>query len=568
MLKIDLLQLGGLFQQGVVIAVLDGLAVSVLILELLVGVVVGLAGVAAQIVIEAGVGIGTGSAAAPVVGGQIPLVVAGLLEVGGGHAGVGNDLKIHMALEDRLPLLLQILGAGLPLGVGLVDGVQDGDVSGLGINVDLFTGLHEVIPSHVGIVAVGAPGIDHIFDLVAGIGIAVAEAVGAQQTGLLVDIPAGRLGVAEDVLGQGLTIQRVINGLTIGIGAADGVVGVLAVDVDVVDGQRAVADHTRIVDVHVDGLGIGAQVIQLALFPQLDAGVHLGHDADVDLIPVEQIGQPVIGVLGVDLDVVIVPGGEQVGTAAHPVIQVGAVRGGGAVGAQALLVNRLINGGLFTAVEVVADILLAVFAIGDDLDGVVVDLLDADVFPGGAFALHVGLGIDDGDGVVGNVTAHAVGQLGIQRGLEGIDPGIGVDGVAVVPVRILTQGDIPGVLIDLDGQLGRCIGDVVEVQAALIGIRPIKEAHTINSGGLRGAVHVVLEVQVGVVRSQVGVINLLGGGIGGRRIVAGRRVVVAGIVGVGVVVIAAGSQHGQNHHGGEKQRDQFLTHVSISFFPF
>ena len=174
-----------------------------------------------------------------------------------------------------------------------------------------------------------------------------------------------------------------IQSLTIVDRAGDGVGGVGAVDVDVGDGGRTVGGHTGVIQVGLDGVGIGREGVDVALLEQLNASVHLGNDTDFDLVEVVQVGVPVGGILLVDLDGVILPGSELVGAAADEVIQVGTVGGGQTVVAQALIPHLLVDGNIVTVVEVLLDgDGIGVLILGGQLDGVLVDLLDTDFFPG------------------------------------------------------------------------------------------------------------------------------------------------------------------------------------------
>ena len=83
MLKVDFLKLLRFLQQGLIIAVLDFAAICKLSIKFVVEVVVGRSGVAAGEVVEAFIGVGTGSAARPIVGGKIPTIIALLLVLGG-----------------------------------------------------------------------------------------------------------------------------------------------------------------------------------------------------------------------------------------------------------------------------------------------------------------------------------------------------------------------------------------------------------------------------------------------------------------------------------------------------
>ena len=286
-----------------------------------------------------------------------------------------------------------------------------------------------------------------------------------------------------------------------------------------------------------------------------------------------------IGVLLINVDVVILPGLEGVGTAANPVIQIGTVGGGQTVGAQALLEQLGMDGIVGTGGEVGAESSLIHGGFGSDLNGAVIDLLDTDIFPldlgritFGALQ-HIVIGVLDGDVVVSQEGCHGIGHGRIQNGLEGIHIGVGIDGIAVGPLGFLTDGELPGQLVDLLGHIGGQVGNVVVAHAVIVG------NGTPQSGVTPGQRHIVAFLNGthavhGVnFTGQVGVVDLViricfrsrcGSGRGSGR-VRGRRRGRGCRIRRGCGLLTAGGGHRQQHHSGHQQCHQLLTHENISF---
>ena len=231
-----------------------------------------------------------------------------------------------------------------------------------------------------------APGGNKLFHGLAVFGLTVDAGTLAEDTGLGTYIPTGGLHVAEQVLGDGLTVKGMVNGLAVVVAAGDGVVGVLAVDVQMEHAVGAVFHKAGIVDVGFKGIGIGREYIQLALLPKLNAGILFGNYAILHFVIVEVLSQPMVGVLDISLHGVIGPIGKDVRTAAHEMVKVGTVGGGQAIGAEALVPQGLIAGHVVPVVEVVHNLIGGVHINGGDLNGVIVNLLDADILPIGGYA--------------------------------------------------------------------------------------------------------------------------------------------------------------------------------------
>ena len=213
---------------------------------------------------------------------------------------------------------------------------------------------------------------------------------------------------------------------------------------------------------------------------------------------------------------------------------------------------------------------------GSDLDGALIDLFDTDIFPGNhsgmAFGAleHVVVSILDGDVVISQEDGHGVDHLRIQNGLEGVHKGVGVDGIAVGPLGLFTDGELPGQLVDLLGHIGSQVGNVVVTHAVLIGNSTPQIGMAPGQGRVIGSLdstHAVHGIHFG---GQIGVENLLVGfsGLGGCGVGGGRSGGCGGSGSggrLGRLVVAAGSGQGQQHQGGHHQSDQLFTHDNISF---
>ena len=273
-------------------------------------------------------------------------------------------------------------------------------------------------------------------------------------------------------------------------------------------------------------------------------------------------------ILLVDLDGVILPGIEDIGTAADEVLQVRTIRGGQTISAQALFPHALMDRHVVTVVEVLLDVGGSVAGVsGGDLDGVIVNLLQTDIFPLDLSGIALGtlhqilLAVDNGEGVIVQEGGHTHLQLGIQLLLEGEDPGIGVDGIAVLPGSAFTQLDLPVVIVNLDGIAHSQIVDPDVVGAILVGIHLPHLRHSVSRGSAGVAVDVIQEVQRSNLGSQIGLVDLAGIGSGGRGGVAAFVTGRCGSVGsVCSIVVAASSSHGQQHHSGHQQSNEFLAH--------
>ena len=503
MLKVDLLKLLSFLQQGLIIAVLDFAAICELGVKLVVEVVVGRSGIAAGEVIEAFVRIGTRNGTGPIVGGKIPTVVALLLVLGGGDAAVVLYFHGHAVVKDLGELLLEELSGLVP--VYLAGIVSNDDVdNGVSGNAALFIGLVQVIKRKLGVVAGGvafcAPGGNHFFHGLAVLRFAVDAGTLAEYTGLGAYVPTGGFHMAKQVLGYGLAVDGVIDSLAVVVAAADGVIGVLAVDVQMEYAVGAVFHKARIVDVGFEGIGVGREYIQLPLLPKLNAGILLGNYAILYLVIVEVISQPMVGVLNIGLHGVIGPIREDVRTAAHEVVKVGTVGSGQAVGAEAFVPQGFVAGYVVPVEEVVHNLSSGVYVNGGYLNGVIIDLLYTDVFPIGGYAalgiLHgILLGIHDGDGVAGQEGAHTGHHHGVKLLLKGEHKGVRIDGIAIVPLCILADLYLPVVIVDLNGLFSGDVADPDVSVAFFVGILTIQIAHAIGGNVANGAINIVKEVE-------------------------------------------------------------------------
>lgn len=584
MLKVDLLKLLSFLQQGLIIAVLDLAAIRELGVELVVEVVVGGSGVAAGEVVEAFVRIVTRNGTGPIIGGKIPTVVALLLVLGGGDTAVVLYFHGYAVIKDLGKLLLEELSGLVPMYLAGVVSNNDVD-NGVSGNAALFISLVQVIKCKLGVVAGGvafcAPGGNKFFHGLAVLGIAVDAGTLAEYTGLGAYVPTGGFHMAKQVLGYGLAVDGVIDSLAVVVAAADGVIGVLAVDVQVVYAVGAVFHKARIVDVGFEGIGVGREYIQLALLPKLNAGVLLGNYAILYLVIVEVISQPMVGVLNIGLHGVIGPVSEDVRTAAHEVVKVGTVGSGQAVGAEAFVPQGFVAGHVVPVEEVVHNLSGGVYVNGGYLKGVIVNLLYADVFPIGGDAafriLHgILLGIHDGDGVAGKEGAHTGHHHGVKLLLEGEHKGVRIDGIAIVPLCILADLYLPVVIVDLNGLFSGDVADPDVSVAFFVGILTIQIAHAIGGNVANGAINIVKEVEARMVGAEHGIIDLLAvcRGLchrsvsrgGGSRIRAG-----VGVVGLHGIRSAVGgsacSQQANYEYHGQKQRNGFL-HVGFLSFLF
>ena len=583
MLKIDFLKLLSFLQQGLIIAVLDFAAICELGVKLVVEVVVGGSGITAGEVVEAFVRIGTRNGTGPIVGGKIPTVVALLLVLGGGDAAVVLYFHGHAVVKDLGELLLEELSGLVPVylaGIVSDDDVDDG-VSG---NAALFIGLVQVIKRKLGVVACGvafcAPGGNHFFHGLAVLGFAVDAGTLAEYTGLGAYVPTGGFHMAKQVLGYGLAVDGVIDSLAVVIAAADGVIGVLAVDIQMEYAVGAVFNKARIVDVGFEGIGIGREYIQLALLPKLNAGVLLGNYAVLYLVIVEVIGHPMVGVLDIGLHGVIGPIREDVRTAAHEVVKVGTVGSGQAVGAEAFVPQGFVAGYVVPVEEVVHNLSSGVYVNGGYLNGVIIDLLYTDVFPIGGYAafgiLHgILLGIHDGDGVAGQEGAHTGHHHGVKLLLKGEHKGVRIDGIAIVPLCILTDLYLPVVIVDLNGLFSGDVADPDVSVAFFVGILTIQIAHAIGGNVANGAINIVKEVEARMVGTEHGIIDLLTlcRGLCYRSVGRGRglrRCAGVGIVGLHRILRGVGgsacSQQANYEYHGQKQCNGFLHVGFLSFF--
>ena len=279
------------------------------------------------------------------------------------------------------------------------------------------------------------------------------------------------------------------------------------------------------------------------------------------------------------MDVVVFPLDEAIGTAADPMIQIGTIGGGQAVRTQALLKQFGMDGIVGTGGEVGAEVSFGNGSLGGDLDGAIVDLLDTDIFPGDHVGMtlgalqHVVIGILDGDVVVSQEGCHGVGHHGIQNGLEGVHIGVGVDGIAVGPLGFLTDGELPGQVVDLLGHIGSQVGNVMVTHAVIVGngtpqggvtpgqrhvvafLNGTHAVHGVNFAGQIGVVDLVIRI---CIRSRCG-----SGGGSGR--VRGCRRGRGCRIRCGCGLLTAGGGHRQQHHSGHQQCHQLLTHENISF---
>ena len=196
-------------------------------------------------------------------------------------------------------------------------------------------------------------------------------------------------------------------------------------------------------------------------------------------------------------------------------VKVGTVGGGQAIGAEALVPQGLIAGHAVPVVEVIHNLIGGVYINGGDLNGVIVDLLDADIFPRSGDAalciLHgILLGIHDGDGVAGQEGAHAGHHHGVKLLLEGEHKGVRIDGIAVVPLCILANLDLPVVIVNLDGFFGGDVANPNVAVALFVGILTIQVAHAIGGDIFDGGINVIKEVKAGMIGAEHGIINFLG----------------------------------------------------------
>ena len=523
---------------------------------------------------------GTGQAATPVHFNDVPALGLHFHHIqrhtGSDHEGFNLDL----ALEDGGPLFHEQLSALLHGLSRFGDHDLDGGHIILG-QTHIGVGLHQIIVSQLGVIAAdfafGAPAFDHIPNFLAVLGVTIAQTALRQSTGHAVDVSTGGFHVTIDIASDGLTIHGVIHGLFEVVVAGQGVLGVLHVDVVVIDHDRGVRNHTGVIDVSLDGVGIRREGVQLAGFEQLHAGVHFGNDTDLNLVIVEVVSQPVIGILLIDMDIVVFPLDEAIGTAADPMIQIGTIGGGQAVRTQALFKQFGMDGIVGTGGEVGAEVSLGNGSLGGDLDGAIVDLLDTDIFPGDHVGMtlgalqHVVIGILDGDVVVSQEGCHGVGHHGIQNGLEGVHIGVGVDGIAVGPLGFLTDGELPGQVVDLLGHIGSQVGNVMVTHAVIVGngtpqggvtpgqrhvvafLNGTHTVHGVNFAGQIGVVDLVIRI---CIRSRCG---SGGGRVRGRRRGRGCR------IRRGSRLLATGGGHRQQHQCGHQQCHQLLTHENISF---
>ncbi len=463
--------------------------------------------------------------------------------------------------------------------------VSNDDVdNGVSGNAALFIGLVQVIKRKLGVVAGGvafcAPGGNHFFHGLAVLRFAVDAGTLAEYTGLGAYVPTGRFHMAKQVLGYGLAVDGVIDSLAVVVAAADGVIGVLAVDVQMEHRVGAVFHKARIVDVGFEGIGVGREYIQLPLLPKLNAGILLGNYAILYLVIVEVISQPMVGVLNIGLHGVIGPIREDVRTAAHEVVKVGTVGSGQAVGAEAFVPQGFVAGYVVPVEEVVHNLSSGVYVNGGYLNGVIIDLLYTDVFPIGGYAafgiLHgILLGIHDGDGVAGQEGAHTGHHHGVKLLLKGEHKGVRIDGIAIVPLCILTDLYLPVVIIDLNGLFSGDVADPDVSVAFFVGILTIQIAHAIGGNVANGAINIVKEVEARMVGTEHGIIDLLtlcrglcyrsvGRGSGSRRCAG------VGVVGLHRILRGVGgsacSQQANYEYHGQKQCNGFLHVGFLSFF--
>ena len=191
------------------------------------------------------------------------------------------------------------------------------------------------------------------------------------------------------------------------------------VDLDGTDGVGGLVGDTGILAVLGQAVGAQVDVGSFALLEQLQTGGLVGNDAGDDLVDVDQISVGPIGVLLEDDLRTLVPAGDDELTAESDLVHGGAVVAGSAVSSDALLVDVLLDQSQGTGSEVTHDLALEVLLGQGDFDGVVIDLLQTDIFPLHAVVLGSGLvvleGVLDLDGALAGSLTGAVQQLGARR---------------------------------------------------------------------------------------------------------------------------------------------------------
>ena len=182
----------------------------------------------------------------------------------------------------------------------------------------------------------------------------------------------------------------------------------------------------------------------------------------------------------------------------------------GAVFAHAAVIQGLIDRVGSAVGKLVANVGLGVGCNGLEFDGIIIDLLEAYIFPsnGVAGALAVILeAIDDGDCIVNNEVGVLVHHDGIKSLLPGIEKGIRIDGFTIVPNGIFAQLDLPGILIDLDRELRCQVTNVFKACSAFRGYAAIQRRAAVAIRSFNVSINFPVVVEGRSFAAQIGAVN-------------------------------------------------------------
>ena len=185
----------------------------------------------------------------------------------------------------------------------------------------------------------------------------------------------------------------------------------LGVGLQHLDGLGVVGTDTGILAVLGHTVGAQEDVGSLALLEQLQTGGLVGDQTGHDLVDVDHVSLGVVGVLHHDGFGSLGVGLQHEGAGAHILLHGRAVVAGAAVGRDALRVDGLVHGNGGAGGELTHDLVLSVALGAGDLQGQVIDDLDAHILPlhiVGSALLDVVQSIDNGDEVGSEVIIEPV----------------------------------------------------------------------------------------------------------------------------------------------------------------